>query len=206
MILRNFAVIEGGDGSGTTTQLALLKRRFQGAAVPFFATGEPGSGPIGVLIRRALKGEILLGRETIARLFAADRGEHLYARDGVVERCERGELVVSDRYTPSSLVYQGLECGEELPRKLNEDFPHPELLIYLDVPGEVAMERLKTRDEREIYERLDFQIRAARAYRELLPRYEEAGVRVVSLDGTLKTGEVAAKLWTALREMPIMKG
>jgi dTMP kinase len=213
MILRNFAVIEGGDGSGTTTQLVLLTEHFasmNSAASrklpPFFPTYEPSRGPIGLLLRQALRGEIPLSKETIARLFAADRGEHLYAREGVLERCQRGELVVSDRYTPSSIVYQGIECGEDLPRRLNEDFPHPELLVYLDVDGETAMKRVEKRQEQEIYERLEFQIRVGEAYKALLPLYEKVGVRIVSLDGSLPAEEVAARVWRAMEEMPILKG
>ncbi|MDR0316582.1 MAG: dTMP kinase, partial [Treponema sp.] len=114
-ILRNFAVFEGGDGSGTSTQLALLGQRISRECPNgpvFFPTLEPTEGPVGKLIRSALKRDISLRPDTLARLFAADRGEHLYAPGGVVERCKQGELVVSDRYALSSLVYQGIECGD----------------------------------------------------------------------------------------------
>jgi dTMP kinase len=207
MILRNFAVLEGCDGSGTTTQLELLKRRFEGdkKLPPLFACCEPTRGPVGLLIRRILKGEVPVQKETLARLFAADRGEHLFSPGGLEERCRRGELAVSDRYTPSSLVYQGLECGPELPRLLNDSFPEPELLIYLDIESKAAMERIKTRKEREIYEEGEFQERVRKGYLELLPRYEKAGVRVLALDGTRKAEELGEEIWRALGEMPIMQ-
>jgi dTMP kinase len=156
MILENFAVLEGCDGSGTTTQLELLSRRFARTGW-FYATAEPTGGPVGELIRVLLKDEARVSEgnrdsaekriaggkrvapETLARLFAADRAEHLYGSGGIVERCSaRGELVVSDRYSLSSLVYQAIDCGEELPRILNESFPLPELLVYLDVESETA--------------------------------------------------------------------
>jgi dTMP kinase len=223
VILNHFAVIEGCDGSGTTTQLQLLGKRFGVKQKPktayflaaepqvpyglplFFPTGEPTQGQTGLLIRHILKGTTSVQKETLARLFAADRGEHLYEPGGIVERCSRGELVVSDRYTPSSLVYQGLECGLELPENLNAPFPHPELLLYLDVDAEAAMGRIALRkDKQEIYEQLDFQKKVRKAYLELLPVYRAAGVRVVLLDGLKPQEELAGDIWRAVEEMPIM--
>jgi len=223
-ILKRFTVIEGCDGSGTSTQLELLRKRFIVPAKskkyafmaaepepvysspPFFPTCEPTQGPVGVLIRRILKGEYTVTKETLARLFAADRWEHLYGNGGIVERCGRGELVVSDRYTPSSLVYQGLECGSELPEALNAEFPHPELLIYLDVDPQTAMKRIAGREEKqEIYEKADFQAMVREAYLKLLPDYEKAGIRVISLDGTMPPEELALEIWRAVLKMPIMK-
>ncbi|MDR0600574.1 MAG: dTMP kinase [Treponema sp.] len=213
MILPNFVVIEGCDGSGTTTALEGLKRR-HGAepglagTVPLFATREPSPGPVGLFIRRVLRGELSVEKETLARLFAADRGEHLHAPGGLLERCRRGELAVSDRYIPSSLVYQGLECGRELPEALNAPFPQPELLIYLDIDPQTAMDRIERRSpgEREIYEKADFLAKVRGAYRELLPQLERDGVRVLSLDGTRPPEEVGEAIWRAVREMPIMRG
>ena len=230
MVLRNFAVIEGCDGSGTTTQLKLLGKKCAVqtelsrqenaetsglfAAEPgqkyfyplIFPTSEPTQDPVGILIKRILSGEYSVQKETLARLFAADRGEHLYAPGGIVERCSRGEVVVSDRYTPSSLVYQGLECGRELPEALNASFPHPELLIYLDVDPGTAIRRIGSRKEkREIYEKKDFQARVRKAYLELLPFYESKGVRVVSLDGTMPQEALAEEIWNSIKKMPIME-
>ena len=222
-ILGNFAVIEGCDDSGTTTQLELLRGRFEyrpfaGPALeaaepepvyglpPLFATAEPTGGPVGRLVRRILGGGETVEKETLARLFAADRAEHLYAPGGIVERCRRGELAVSDRYTPSSLVYQGLECGRELPEALNASFPLPEFLVYLDVDPRTAMERIRRRGESERYEEAAFQAKVRAAYRALLPSWEKAGVRVLALDGLKPAEELASEIWSALEKMPIMQG
>jgi dTMP kinase len=215
-ILANFAVLEGCDGSGTSTQLEMLKTRFAAAAdpsgaaqqasglPPLYATAEPSTGPIGELIRRALKGAVILRAESLARLFAADRCEHLYGKNGIADYCAAG-LVVSDRYSPSSLVYQAIECGKALPESLNAAFPLPELLLYLDIDADTASKRIESRNEREIYEYTEFQQKVREGYRELLPDWEKAGVRVVSIDAAKKPGEVAAEVWAALCEMPIMK-
>jgi dTMP kinase len=201
-ILRNFAIFEGGDGSGTTTQLRLLEERL---GPRLFSTFEPTDHPIGKIIRQGLKGEIPLKAETIARLFAADRGEHLFGTDGIAARCGRGELAISDRYVPSSLVYQGITCGEELPAMLNRDFPAPELIVFFDVDPETAQKRMESRSEKEIYEYLEFQIEVRRRYKAVLPRFEAQGVMVETVDASLPPNEVAAQVWAALQKMPIFK-
>ncbi|MDR2049521.1 MAG: dTMP kinase [Treponema sp.] len=238
MILVNFAVLEGCDGSGTTTQLKLLSRR--AASVPgfppFYATSEPTKGPVGELIRRLLReespvpggtgdspgaavsgktavsrktevsGKTEVSPETLARLFAADRAEHLYGSGGIVERCSaRGDLVVSDRYSLSSLVYQAVDCGEELPRILNQSFPLPELLVYLDVESETAVKRIAGRPDREIFERLDFQKKVLEGYRKLLPEWERSGVRTLILDGSRPPELIAEEVWSAVTEMPVVQ-
>ena len=135
-ILENFVVFEGCDGCGTTTQLGMLEDFFHRSnlSLPaFYRTFEPTNGSIGKMIRAVLRKELNLLPETVAMLFAADRYEHIYESGGIAERCERGELVVCDRYLPSSFVYQGLLCGDELPVRLNRDFPLPQLLLFFDI-------------------------------------------------------------------------
>jgi dTMP kinase len=203
MIIPHFAVFEGIDGSGTTTQLERLKAR-NGYSEVIHTTFEPTTGPVGKLIREALKSGDLLP-ETLAHLFAADRYEHLHRPGGVLERCAQGSVVVSDRYIPSSLVYQGLECGPELPRKLNAAFPLPEVLIFFDIDPAVAEKRLKARKGLDIYEHLDFQIRVQAAYKALLPEYEAAGTRVALIDAAAPADEVEQMVWRELSNMPILK-
>jgi dTMP kinase len=205
-ILKNFAVFEGGDGSGTSTQLALLEQKLAdcGYKIPvFFPTAEPTKGPIGQLLRSALKNDPFFQSDTLARLFAADRGEHLYAENGIIQRCQRGELVVSDRFTLSSLVYQGIECGESLPRSLNSPFPVPELLLFFDLDPQIAQKRLEIRPSREIFEYFEFQVKVRDRYLSLLDEYRKAGVRVEVIDAAQSVEEVASKVWSALSKMPI---
>ena len=211
-IIPNFVVFEGGDGSGTSTQMDLLRRRFADPAASrespgtlpvLCATAEPTTGPVGALIREALGGRLPLMPETLARLFSADRQEHIFGPGGIVERCGRGELVVCDRYVPSSLVYQGATCGEDLPLLLNRDFPCPELLIYFDLDPDIAAERMANRGGREIFEYRDFQVEVRRRYRELLPRYARGDIRSVTLDASQSPEKVAEDVWSALAKLPI---
>ncbi len=208
MVIRNFIVFEGGDGSGTSTQLKLLERKLAETphAPPYSIGFEPTDGPIGLLIRSALCGKTKLRPETVARLFAADRGEHLYAADGVVERAGRGELVVSDRYVPSSLVYQGLSCGSDLPGKLNEDYPRPELILYFDVDPREAIRRIGGRETKDEFETLDFQLRVRECYAQVLADYAASGTRIAKIDASRSVEEVSRDIWREVSELPIFGG
>jgi dTMP kinase len=205
-IIPNFAVIEGGDGSGTTTQLSILTERLKNTQNPIlFPTFEPTDGKIGFLIREVLKNKISIQKETLAFLFAADRNEHLYGLNGIIPRTGKGELVVCDRYVLSSLVYQGIDCGDELPAQLNSSFPAPELTIFLDIKPEIALERTKDRSSREIYEYLDFQKKVYEKYIAVLEMYKNLGARVEKLDASKGKDELADQIWSLICEMPIFK-
>jgi dTMP kinase len=206
-ILSNFAVFEGLDGSGTSTQLAMLEQKFASCAFhspAFTAAYEPTNGTIGRLIRSVLKKDLVLRPDTLARLFAADRGEHLYTAGGIIERCQRGELVVCDRYTLSSLVYQGIECGMELPRSLNKSFPAPELLLFFDIDPGIAQKRMAGRLSLEIFEHIEFQEKVRTQYHALFEEYREAGVRLEIIDASQSVEKVAQEVWSAMAKMPII--
>jgi dTMP kinase len=207
-ILVNFVVFEGGDGSGTTSQLEKIKVFFEANTVRLprlFHTFEPTSGPIGSLIRQGLRGELPLDSKTIAHLFAADRNEHIYGSGGIQERCKQGELVISDRYVLSSLVYQGITCGDELPAKLNQDFPLPELLLFFDIDPEIAQKRMDSRPQKEIYENLDFQIKVRNRYKALLPLLSNQGCCVQTIDASQPMDDVFAEVLRAMENLPIIK-
>jgi len=203
-IIPNFVVFEGGDGSGTTTQLSLLGERLKNTEKPvFFPTFEPTDGQIGKIIRSALKKESVLRPQTLAMLFAADRNEHLNGENGILARAKRGELVVSDRFTLSSLVYQGIECGDELPSALNSRFPAPELTLFFDIDPKIAVNRMSKRGSLEIYEYLEFQEKVRQKYISAVEGYKKAGARVEIIDSSKTIEEVADKVWSIISKMPI---
>ncbi|HPB64938.1 MAG TPA: dTMP kinase, partial [Spirochaetales bacterium] len=197
-ILEGFVALEGIDGAGTTTQLRRLSARLEAAGVAFSTECEPTPGPVGRLIRQALSGAFDARPETVARLFAADRGEHLYGPGGILERTAAGSLVVSDRYLFSSLAYQGLTCGPDLPAELNAPFPLPELLLFFELDPEIAAERMAARDSLEIYENLAFQRRVDAAYRAVVSSFEGSGMAVVRVDAAASPDEVERTLWSAI--------
>ena len=150
-ILSRFIVLEGGDGSGTTTQLGLIGRALERAAFPHWTTSEPTDRPEGLLIRRILSGELQRDPGTLALLFAADRNEHLKGVGGILERLARGEIVLCDRYVLSSLAYQGVACGPDLPaRAQRRTFPCPNSYLLRPRPRPILGEARRTRAPRYI--------------------------------------------------------
>jgi dTMP kinase len=204
-VLQNFVVFEGCDGSGTTTQLSLLKTHFssQADSPPVWVTSEPSSGEIGRLIRCFLQGGMRCCPQTLARLFAADRCEHLFGEDGIIARCGRGELVISDRYVPSSLVYQGIECGDALPLRLNADFPAPGLLLFFDIDSETAETRLAQRPGREIFEYLEFQKKVRQKYISILDDCRKDGSTVAVIDAAKPIEDVFHHVLSFIQKLPI---
>jgi dTMP kinase len=200
-ILERFVVFEGIDGTGTTTQLARLQQRLAAAACPHAVSCEPTNGPIGKLIREALAGTVALHPQTVARLFAADRGEHLYGHGGIVSATAAGLLSISDRYLFSSLAYQGLTCGQELPAVLNAGFPLPRLLLFFDLDPEAAMDRMAGRSKLDIYENLAFQRQVAAAYRQTIAAFEDTGMRIVRIDAAMKPEAVEKAVWQAVQPL-----
>jgi dTMP kinase len=188
--LRRFVVLEGGDGTGTTTQLRLIGEALARSQVPHWTTSEPTDRPEGLLIRRILSGELRRDPGTLARLFAADRNEHLRGEGGILERIGRGETVVCDRYVLSSLAYQGVACGPDLPTELNAGFPLPELLIYFDLPPELSLGRLHGRGSLDIFEELTFQEKVGAAYRDALAACASTGMGIVHVDASRSVQEV----------------
>ena len=205
-IIHNFAVFEGGDGSGTTTQLSLLEQRLKNNKnISFFPTFEPTDGKIGKIIRAALQNEIAVLPQTLSMLFAADRNEHLNGPGGILENIGKGRLVISDRYVLSSLVYQGIECGDELPVFLNSRFAAPELTLFFDIEPELSLERTKRRSSQEIYDYLEFQEKVREKYKSLLEEIRKTGGKVEVIDASKSTREVADQVWSKILEMPIFK-
>lgn len=207
MILRNFIVFEGIDGTGTTTQLDELKKRFAATAASVHFTCEPTPGAIGRLIRQSLRGEMHLTADTMARLFAADRGEHLYGENGIVSLTGSGTAVFSDRYLFSSLAYQAEAGSPELPAELNRHFPLPEYLFYFDIESDAAMTRVESRaGTLEIYEKREFQKKVRARYLDVIDAYEKAepDMRVIRIDASLPIAAIAEKIWSIVGNLPKM--
>jgi len=202
-ILRNFVVLEGIDGAGTTTQLKRAEAACKRAGIPCHVTCEPTEMETGRLIRKVLSGEVTVDPGTLARLFVADRYEHVYGKSGIISHLGRGELVVTDRYLFSSLAYQSVECGYDPVYRLNEEFPLPQLLVFLDVPVEVGDLRASGRKVREIFEISGFQREVRRMYTKAVESHANLGMEILSIDGTESEDAVFEKVWSRLKRIPI---
>ena len=190
-ILRNFWVLEGLDGAGTTTQLKNLEAYMNGKGLPVFRTAEPTIYETGKFIRRVLSGEVKVPQSTVAYLFAADRDNHLNNPEyGVKAHLAKGETVISDRYFFSSFAYQSIGFDPDAVMMLNSRFPYPELVLYVDTPVEDCISRIDSRGtDKEIYEKLDYQRLVHENYESFFSRLPE-GCRLIRVDGTLTREEI----------------
>lgn len=205
-VLENFIVLEGLDGSGTTTQLNLLEERLKTLNIPFFSTFEPTKSITGELIRNILKGEKQAHSYTVAFLFAADRNEHVCnPKEGIVAHLSRGELVICDRYLFSSLAYQSVSSDFDFIYSLNSHFPLPSHLFFLDTPVHICMQRLSEREGREIFEHTDFQENVLKGYRKTFAFFKEFPFHIHNIDGTLPREKIASKIWEKIESLPILK-
>lgn len=194
IVLENFIVFEGIDGAGTTTQ---IKRIVQSDEKTYLATAEPTNNETGKFLRRMLSGEFSVDEKTATYLFAADRCEHIFGKGGVIEMLNKGKIVLSDRYIFSSLAYQSIFCGKELPEHVNSPFPLPQILFYFDISAEEALKRVEQRSEKkEIYEKLELQKKIAAQYDKIIKEYEEknSGMHIVHIDATLPIEEITKQI------------
>lgn len=185
-----FIVLEGIDGSGTTTQMARLAEALRARGQRVHTTREPSDGPIGVFIRSVLRKEVDVPPDALALLFAADRVAHVAQE--IEPALARGEVVICDRYLGSSIVYQSQFVPEAFVRAANSRARLPDLTLIVDVPAEVAAARRAARGgPAELFEVDALQVALAAAYRELPSRSSSPHVRV---DGTGSPAQVEALL------------
>lgn len=201
-ILNGFIVIEGLDGSGTTTQAALLTQRLGGLQLRVAATFEPTDSIIGKLIRDVLSGRVRVTDGALALLYAADRDNHIHnPEDGILRMLKDNDVVISDRYLFSSLVYQGLQIPEHHVESYNSFFPLPEILVYIDTPVEECIRRIHSRGgDKEIFEVESFQKQVYARYNDVLANLP-GEVQQLRIDGTQTAAGIADEIMEGLAQI-----
>lgn len=186
-----FIVFEGIDGSGKTTQAERLTSYFVEQGDRAVISSEPTEGVIGKLIRQALQDKGLLYQQgdrfdqQMAYLFAADRHYHLFnEQDGVYQLIQRDRThVISTRYYFSSLAYNSNNPQEyEFVHGLNRYFPNPDLVIYLDLPVSVSLQRLSQYETLEVYETEQKLIQVRDNYERIFTNYSGKLLRLNGID------------------------
>lgn len=190
--------LEGIDGSGKTTQAALLGERLRREGLSVVLSKEPTQGPWGRKIRES-KTTRRMEPELELHAFINDRKEHV--ADLIDPSLVRGQVVVIDRYYFSTVAYQGARGLD--PKKLleqNEAFaPRPDLLVILEVKPALGLERIAGRgDKADLFEKADNLQRAAAIFASL------EGAHVLRIDGTKPIAEIHEEIWRALRAGPLL--
>ena len=195
-----FIVFEGGEGTGKSTQAALLSE-----SLDALLTREPGGTALGSRLRALLlggpggDGGALIADRAEALLMAADRAQH--AAEVLRPALSAGRDVVCDRYIPSTIAYQGAGRGldaSELARISGwaADDLMPDLVVLLEVPDAVAWDRTGGARDRIEAAGQDFHARVAASFREQAAADPD---RWVVLDGTGEVDDVRVRVLDAVR-------
>jgi dTMP kinase len=205
-----FITFEGLDGCGKSTQLALLAEHLRGQGLPVTETREPGGTPVGQLIREILlhtsQGKISPLTE-LTLMFAA-RAQHI--EQVILPALQRGEVVLCDRFTDSSVAYQGYGRGVALEtiaalEKLLCQGVRPDLTLLLDIDVQTGLHRTGARnrqadqpDTRFEREGAEFFERVRRGYLEIA-RQEPQRVKVI--DGHAGVEQVQSAIRRVIDEL-----
>ncbi|MGM0564619.1 MAG: dTMP kinase [Pseudomonadota bacterium] len=199
-----FITLEGGEGVGKSTNLALVHNWLIERGVDVVQTREPGGTALGEAVRAVLLGEAAEGigaRAELLLMFAA-RAEHL--EKVILPALERGQWVLCDRFTDASYAYQGaarglgFEAVEALEQWTQGDL-RPDWTLLLDAPVEVGMARAAERGEADRFERepRGFFEAVREAYRR---RAREAPERYARIDASRPLETVQAAIETELEK------
>ena len=203
-----FITFEGMDGSGKTTQMHRLAARLRALGRTVLETVEPGGPPIGMQIRRILldSANQELSPTAEVLLYFASRAQNV--DEWILPALGRGEIVLSDRFTDSSLVYQGY--GRELGVATIEDLERiacrgakPDLTLLVDIDAETSLARARARNQVEAHgetrmddQSLEFHRKVYAAYHKLAAR-EPQRVRIV--DGRAAIDALECEIWSVVR-------
>ena len=200
-----FITFEGMDGSGKTTQMHRLAARLRGLGRKVLETAEPGGTPIGMKIRRILldAANQELSPTTEVLLYFASRSQNV--DEWIAPALDRGEVVLSDRFTDSSLVYQG--CGRNLGVETIVALERiacrglkPNLTLLVDIDAETSLARARARNLAQPHcetrmddQSIEFHRKVYEAYHALAAREPE---RVKVVDGRADADAIERQVWS----------
>ena len=201
-----FITFEGGEGTGKSTQAGLLANKLESLGLGVLLTREPGGSPGAEIIRHVLLSGAAkpLGADAEAMLFAAAREDHV--RCTIEPALAAGKWVVCDRFADSTRVYQG--ALGQVDRRLIKGLERvsigdllPDLTLILDVPVDVAIERLALRrgdavPDRFEAENVEFHEKLREAFRALAADEPE---RCVIIDASVPRVQVAKDIWDTMQ-------
>jgi dTMP kinase len=201
-----FITIEGPEGAGKSTVIAMLAQRLEEEGYPVLMTREPGGIEIAEQIRKVILNpdNTAMDPRTEALLYAAARRQHLTEK--VKPALEKGSIVLCDRFVDSSLAYQGYArgLGMEEVFTINQfaiENMMPDTTLYFDIEPEEGLKRINSHKGREInrldLEALDFHKKVREGYLILKERFPE---RFISIDASASLEDVFTFALESLKE------
>ncbi|MBQ9631925.1 MAG: dTMP kinase [Lachnospiraceae bacterium] len=194
-----FIVFEGIDGSGKSTQVKRLRNRLRDREIEHYVTEEPTDSPIGGLIRQIMTGRVKTDNRVIAMLFAADRLDHiLNEKNGLLEKLNRGTLVISDRYYLSSYAYHAVDMPMEWVVEANapsRELLQPDIHLFIDTDLEEVLHRIARRSgQQELFEKESRLRRVRQKYLDAIAMLD-GQENVVILDGNRPAEVIEQEVW-----------
>ena len=200
-----FITFEGGDGSGKSTQMRLLAERLRREGFTVLETAEPGGTRIGNQIRRILLDSANQELRPTAELLLYFASRNQNVEEYILPALAKGTIVLSDRFTDSSMAYQGFGrgLGEQAVWELERIACRgliPDLTLLIDIDPETSLERARGRQLEESETRmdeqaLDFHRRVRDAYQRMAAREPR---RFRTIDGRAGVETVARAVWEAV--------
>jgi dTMP kinase len=198
-----FITFEGGEGCGKSTQSRLLLKKLDQKNIPAILTHEPGGTALGNELRKALKRKqgASISPQAELFLFAASRAQ--LVAEVIRPALEDGKVVICDRFSHSTLVYQGYGRGLDLAvvetvNSIAIQDPKPDLTIFLDMSPEQGLARKRSGKDRFELEDLSFHRRVREGY--LKTATAEAD-RWLVIDASLPKGKIAGIIWDRVSQL-----
>jgi dTMP kinase len=198
-----FITFEGGEGCGKSTHSRLLLKKLEQQNVPVVLTHEPGGTALGDELRRALKKRRGSFISPQAELFLVAASRAQLAAELIRPALQEGKVVICDRFTHSTMVYQGYGRGLDFTaiRMVNNMATrhlNPELIILLDIPPEQGLARKRNLKDRFELEDLSFHRRVREGY---LKMAEAEPDHWLVVDASLPKGKVAGIIWDRVSQL-----
>ncbi len=186
-----FIDIEGLDGSGESTQVARLGKRFREMSLLVHETSEPiEKYQDGEAIRMALRKRLIIGPRTLQTMFTVNRSDHLDF--GIEPRLEKNISVIIARYLWSTVAFGSLEMEKSKLLQMNQGFPLPDLSFFLKVsPEECLQRRIREGKKLEYFEELEKMKKIWPAYEWLNQQFPEI---TFIIDGERKEKEIGLEI------------
>jgi dTMP kinase len=204
-----YIAIEGIDGVGKTTQIQLLNEWFNSFPIPLFLTRELSDGLIGKFSRQILQNDIHLPPRTLALLWASDTQHNQEKIGGIINHLEQGEYVLSDRCYLSAYAYLFPQCDPEWISQLHRFCLIPDITIFLDLEPEIALKRLKERNEKlHMFENYSSLIRIRENYLTLIESLRSVWkvIEIIRIREDTSIDELQQLLRERLNKLVIMTG
>jgi dTMP kinase len=198
-----FITFEGGEGCGKSTQSRLLLKKVEQQNIPAVLTHEPGGTALGNELRRALKKKRGSFISPQAELFLVAASRAQLVAEVIRPALEEGKVVICDRFTHSTMVYQGYGRGLDftaiqMVNNMATGNLNPDLIILLDISPEQGLVRKRSLEDRFELEDLSFHQRVREGYLKMAAAEPD---RWLVIDASLPKVKIAEIIWDRVSKL-----